>query len=45
VQIIHDDKDADLSGDSFCLVRLNSGCHVVAKSYSLWSPTQTKIGA
>jgi len=33
VQIIHDDKDADPSGDSFRLLRLNSGCHVVAKGY------------
>ena len=33
MQIIYDDKDAARSGDSFRLVLLNSGWHVVAKGY------------
>jgi hypothetical protein len=33
MQIIYDDKGANRSGDSFRLVLLKSGWHVVAKSY------------
>ena len=33
MQIIYDDKNADRSGDSFRLVLLNSGWHVVARGF------------
>ena len=33
MHIIYDDDDTTRSGDSFCLVLLNSGWHVVAKGY------------
>ena len=33
MQIIYDDKDAKRSGESFRLILLNSGWHVVAKCY------------